>query len=231
MRMGFLKGIGLFLMMGASFSIASNTLAFDLGKTYTYQYMRRGVEIGTEVFFLEKKGRHLILRADINIGEANSHQRGNSELVFRKNGKPLAYSRHLDIKLPEMPAQDGFWELRYVFHGKKVTGEVTKDGAPQWKGSVEMEKRGIYCIDNNALSLLAILVKAIYPKLRKKTIYSVKAFLFSEARVRDVTFRKVKDGVYHCRIGRIEVGNFSIKDGILVKHEDPTNELVIQLKQ
>ncbi len=231
MRMGFLRWMGLFLIMGISFSIASNTHAFDMGKTYTYLYMRGGVEIGTEVFSLEKKGRHLNMKSDVNIGEANSHQRGNSELVFRKNGKPVAYSRHLDIKLPEIPAQNGLWELRYVFHGKKVTGEVTKDGSPQWKGSIELERGGVYCIDNNALSLLAILVKATYPKLRRKTIYSVKALYFSEARVRNVIFRKVKDGTYHCRIGRIDIGDLSIRDGILFKHEDPTRGLVIRLMQ
>ena len=231
MRMGFLKGIGLLLMMGISFSIASSTQAFDMGKIYTYHYTRRGIEIGTEVFFLEKKGRHIIIKSDVTIGEANSHQRGNSELVFRKNGKPVAYSRNLDVKLPEIPAQNGLWELRYVFHGKKVTGEVKKDGSPQWKGSIEVEREGVYCIDNNALSLLAILVKATYPKLRRKTIYSVKAFHCSEARVRDVTFRKVKDGIYHCRIGRIDVGDLSIRNGILLKHEDPTRGLVIWLMQ
>ncbi len=231
MRMGFLRWISLVLMMGISFSICSNTHAFDMGKTYTYQYMRRGVEIGTEVFFLEKKGRHLIIKSDINIGEANSYQLGNSELVFRKNGKPVAYSRHLEVKLHEIPAQNGLWEFRYVFHGKKVTGEVTKDGSPQWKGSIEVKRGEVYCIDNNALSLLAILVKATYPKMRRKTIYSVKALYFSEARVMDVIFRKVNDGTYHCRMGRIDVGDLSIRDGILLKHEDPTRGLIIRLMQ
>ena len=108
-------------------------------------------------------------------------------------------------------------------------GDVTKDGLPQWKGIVEEEKGGVYCIDNNSLSLLAILVKANYPKLRKKTIYSVEVLYFSEARVRDVTFRKIKDGAYHCQIGRIDVGDLSIRDGIVIKHEDPTRGLVIRL--
>ena len=234
MRIGFLERTSLFLILGILFPIASNALTFDMRKPYTYQYMRRGVEIGTEVFFLEKRGKHLIMKSYIDIGEANSYQRGNSELVFRKNGEPLAYSRHLDVNIPGIPAQNGLWELRYVFHDKKLTGEVTKDGSPQWKGSIEVEKGRVYCIDNNALSLLAILVKAIYPKLRRETIYSVKAFHFSEARVRDVTFRKVKGGAYHCRIGRIDVGNFSIiKDGmlVLVENGDPTRGIVIRLKQ
>ena len=229
MRMGSLRVIGLLLVMGISFSHCAQYPRLRHGETYTYHYTRKGVEIGTEVFSIEAQGGHFILKADINIGEANSHQRGNSELVFRKNGNPLAYFRHLDVKLPEIPAQNGLWELRYAFHGKEVTGEVTKDGSVQWKGSVEVEKKGVYCIDNNALSLLAVLVKAIYPKLKKEAIYTVKAFHFSEGRVMDVIFRKVKDGVYHCRIGRIDLGDLAIKEGLLVKHEDPTRGLVIRL--
>ena len=231
MRMGSLRVIGLLLVMGISFSHCAQYPRLRHDETYTYHYTRRGVEIGTEVFSIEAKGGHFILKADSNIGETNSHQRGNSELVFRKNGNPVAYFRRLDVKLPEIPAQNGLWELRYAFHGKEVTGEVTKDGSPQWKGSIRVAKEGVYCIDNNALSLLAVLVKAIYPKLRKKAIYSVRAFHFSEARVREVTFRKVRDGVYHCRIGRLDVGDLSIRDGMLVKHEDRTSGLVIRLEQ
>ncbi|UCD71791.1 MAG: hypothetical protein JSW70_02005 [Syntrophobacterales bacterium] len=231
MRRGFSQRTSLFLIMGILFPIASNAFAFDIRKAYTYQYMKKGVEIGTEVFFLEKKGRRFIMKSDIIIEEANSYQRGSSELVFRKKGKPLAYSRHLDVKLPQIPAQNGLWILEYVFHDKKVTGEVTKDGSPQWKGTVEVEKGRLYCIDNNALSLLAILVQDIYPELKSETIYSVKAFHFSEARVRDVIFSKVKDGTYRCRIGRMDVGDLTIRYGILLKHEDPTRELAIRLKQ
>ena len=228
--MGFLKGIGLFLMMGISLSHCAQYPRFRDGETYVYQYMRGGVEIGTEVFSLEKKGRHSIMKSDLNIGEANRYQRGNSELVFREDGEPIAYSRHLDVKLPEIPAQNGLWKLRYVFHGKKVTGEVKKDGSPRWKGTIDVGKGGVYCIDNNAISLLAILVKHAYSKLKSETICSVAAFHFSEARVKDVTFSKVMDGVYHCRIGEIDVGDLSIRDGILLRHEDPTRGLVIQLK-
>lgn len=231
MRTGLPKKIGLILVIGMSFAIAFETVAFDMGKIYTYQYLRRGAKIGTEVFFLEKKRGHLIMKSDIDIGEANRYQRGNGELVFRKNGNPLAYSRYLDVQLPEMPAQNGVWELRYVFQGRNVAGEVTKDGLPQWKGTIEVEKGGVYCIDNNALCLLAVLVKAIYPELRREAMYSVKAFHFSEAGVRDVTFRKVKDGTYHCRIGRMDVGDLSIRHGIVLRHEDPARELVIRLKQ
>jgi hypothetical protein len=231
MRMESLKVIGLVLITGISFSHCSHYPRLRHSTTYTYQYARRGVEIGKEVFSIEKEGRHFILKADIHIGEADSYQRGNSELVFRKDGKPVAYMRHLDVKLPEIPAQSGLWELRYAFHGNEVTGDVTKDGAIQWKGSVEVEKKGVYCIDNNALSLLAVLVKAIYPNLRKEVIYSVRAFHFSEARVREITFRKVRDGLYHCRIGRIDVGDLSIRDGLLLKHEDQTKGLAIRLEQ
>ena len=231
MRMRSLKVIGFLLITGISFSHCSQYPRLQHGRTYTYQYTRRGVEIGTEVFSIEGEGDHFILKADIDIKEANTYQRGRSELVFRKNGRPVAYFRHLDVNLPEIPAQNGLWDLRYAFHGKEVTGEVTKDGSAQWKGSVEVEKKVVYCIDNNALSLLSVLVKAIYPKLKKEAIYSVRAFHFSEARVREVTFRRVKDGMYRCRIGRIDVGDLSIKDGILLKHEDPTRGLVIRLKQ
>lgn len=227
--MGFIKKTSFLLMMGIVLSHCAQYPRLKYGATYVYQYMRGGVEIGTEVFSLEKKGTHSVMRSDLHISEANSHQRGNSELVFQNNGKPMAYSRHIDVTLPEIPAQNGIWELRYVFQGKKVTGEVTKDGSPQWKGSIEVERGGVYCIDNNALSLLAILIKATYPKLRSKTIYSVKAFHCSEARVRDVTFRKIKDGTYHCRIGRIDVGDLSIRDGTVLKHEDATRGLVIRL--
>jgi hypothetical protein len=227
--MGFIKKTSFLLMMGIALSHCAQYPQLRDGTTYAYQYTRGRVEIGTEVFSLEKKGSHSVMRSDLHIREANSHQWGNSELVFRKNGKPVAYSRHLDVTLPEIPAQNGIWELRYVFQGKKVTGEVTKDGLPQWKGIIEVERGGVYCIDNNALSLLAILVKATYPELRKKTIYSVKAFHCSEARVRDVTFRKVNGGTYHCRIEGIDVGDLSIRDGIVLKHEDPRRGLVIRL--
>jgi len=227
--MGFIKKTSFLLMMGIVLSHCAQYPRFKYGATYVYQYMRGGVEIGTEVFSLEKKGTHTVMRSDLHIREANSYQQGNSELVFQKNGKPIAYSRHLDVMLPEIPAQNGIWEFRYVFQGEKVMGDVTKDGLPQWKGIVEVEKGGVYCIDNNSLSLLAILVKANYPKLRKKTIYSVEVLYFSEARVRDVTFRKIKDGAYHCQIGRIDVGDLSIRDGIVIKHEDPTRGLVIRL--
>jgi hypothetical protein len=227
--MGFIKKTSFLLTMGIVLSHCAQYPRLRDGTTYVYQYMRGGVEIGTEVFSLEKKGSHSVMRSDLHIREANSHQRGNSELVFRENGKPVAYSRHLDVTLPEIPAQNGIWELRYVFQGKKVMGEVTKDGLPQWKGIIEVERGGVYCIDNNALSLLAILVKATYPKLRKKTIYSVKAFHCSEARVRDVIFRKVNDGTYHCRIERTDVGDLSIRDGIVLKHEDPRRGLIIRL--
>ncbi len=93
-----------------------------------------------------------------------------------------------------------------------------------------METKKVYCIDNNALSLLSILVKAIYPNLKKEELYSVRAFHFSEARVREVTFRRVGDGRYHCRVGRVDLGDLSIRDGILLKHEDPTRGLVIRLQ-
>ncbi len=230
MRMESLRVIGLLLIMGISFSHCSKYPRLGQGRTYTYQYTKRGVEIGKEVFSIEEEGRYFILKSDIHIGEADIHQRGNSELVFRNNGKPVAYVRYLDVKLPEIPAQNGLWELRYVFHGKEVTGEVTKDGSMQWEGSVEVGKKRFYCIDNNALSLLAVLVKAIYPKLRREALYSVRAFHFSEARVKEVTFRRVRDDVYHCRIGRIDVGDLSIRDGILLKHEDPTKGLAIRLE-
>lgn len=231
MRRESLKVIGLLLIMGVSFSHCSQYPRLQHGRTYIYQYTRRGVEIGTEVFSIEEEGDHFILKADIDIKVANSYQRGNSELVFRKNGELVAYARHLDVKLPEIPAQNGLWELRYAFYGKEVTGEVTKDGSTQWQGSVKVERQGVYCIDNNALSLLAVLVKAIYPKLRREALYSVRAFHFSEARVREVTFRRIRDGVYHWRIGRIDVGDLSIREGILLRYEDPTKGLVIRLDQ
>ena len=231
MRMESPRVIGLLLVMGISFSHCAQYPRLRHGDTYTYHYTRKGVEIGTEVFSIEGEQGHLILKSDINIGEANSHQRGNSELIFQKNGNPVAYFRRLDVKRPEIPAQNGLWELRYAFQGKEVRGEVTKDGSTQWKGSIAVEKKGVYCIDNNALSLLAVLVKAIYPKLRKEALYSVRAFHFSEARVREVTFRKVRDGVYRCGIGGLDVGDLSIRDGMLVKHEDPMRGLVVRLKQ
>jgi hypothetical protein len=231
MRIESLRVIGLLLVMGISFSHCSQYPRLPHDRTYTYQYTRRGVEIGKEVFSIEEKGKHLILKADIRIGEANSHQRGDSELVFRTDGKPVAYLRHLDVNLPEIPAQSGHWELRYAFHGTEVAGEVIKDGSTQWKGSVAVGKEGVYCIDNNALSLLAVLVKAIYPQLKKEVMYSVRAFHFSEGRVREVAFRRVRDGVYSCRIGRIDVGDLSIVGGMLVKHEDPRRGLVVLLEQ
>lgn len=179
---------------------------------------------------MEKTGKHLVLKSEINIGEANRYQRGKSEMVLRENGKPVAYSRLLEVNLPELPAQKGVWELRYVFHGKKVTGEVTRDGFPQWRGTIEVERDMVHCIDNNALSLLALLVKAIYSDLIGETVYSVKAVHFSEAQVRDVTFSKVRGGVYHCRVGGMEVGDISVRDGIVLKLEDPRGKLLIQLK-
>ena len=83
MRTGLPKKIGLILVIRMSFAIAFETVAFDMGKIYTYQYLRRGAKIGTEVFFLEKKRGPLIMKSDIDIGEANRYQRGNGELVFR----------------------------------------------------------------------------------------------------------------------------------------------------
>jgi hypothetical protein len=230
MRMGFVRGVGLFLLVGFWFSHCARYSHFRSGETFTYQYTRKGVEIGTEVFTLEAKGKHLVVKSDLTIGEGAHHQRGNSELILEENGNPVAYSRRLEVELPEVPDQSGLWELRYIFHGKTVTGEVTKDGLPHWEGTIENEKKDFYCIDNNALSLLAVLVKAIYPQLRGRAVYSVKAFHFSEARMRDVTLRKVRDGVYNCRIEGMDAGDLSIRDGMLVKHEDPTRQLVIRLK-
>lgn len=230
MKIGFAKGIGLFLLVGLWLSHCARYAHFQHGETFIYQYTRKGIEIGTEVFSLEAKGKHLIVKSDLHIGEGAHHQRGNSELVLEKNGEPVAYSRRLEVELPEVPDQKGLWELRYAFHGKTVTGEVRKDGSPHWAATIEIEKKNLYCIDNNALSLLAVLVKAIYPELRAKAVYSVKAFHFSEARVRDVTFRKVRDGVYNCRIEGMDVGDVSIRDGMLFKHEDPTRQQVIRLK-
>jgi len=230
MRMGFVKGGGLFLLMGLWFSHCARYSHVQHGETFIYQYVRKGVEIGTEAFTLEAKGKHLIVKSDLTIGEGAQHQRGNSELVLEKNGEPVAYSRRLEVELPEVPDQSGLWELRYIFHGKTVTGAVTKDGSPHWEGTIGIEKKALYCIDNNALSLLAVLVKAIYPELRGKAVYSVKAFHFSEARMRDVTLREVRDGVYNCRIEGMDTGDLSIRDGMLLKHEDPTRQLVIRLK-
>jgi len=232
MRAGSLKMIGLFLIMGMTVSHCARHSHLQQNKTYTYHYIGKGRDIGREVFVLEGKGNHLVMKSNLNIGDAKSYQRGESELVFQKDGKPLAYSRQLDVKLPETPAQNGLWELRYVFHGKTVTCEITKDGLPQWKGTIEMRKGEVYCIDNNAPSLLAVLVKAVYPRLEGKAAYAVMAFHFSEARVRDVTFTRVRDGVYHCRIGATDVGDLSIRDGMLlsIEHEDPEKGLVIQLR-
>ena len=190
MRAGSLKMVGLFLMMGMTFFHCARHPHLQQNKTYTYQYMRKGHDIGREIFVVERKGKHLVMKSDLNIGDVNSYQRGESELVFQKDGKPVAYSRVLEVKLPETPAQNGLWELRYVFQRKTVTGEVIKDRSTQWKGAIEVGKGEVYCIDNNAPSLLAILIKAAYPKLEGKAAYAVRAFHFSEARVRDVTFTK-----------------------------------------
>ncbi len=230
MRGEFLRAMALLSIMGLSLSHCAHHPHFRPGETFVYQFTRRGVLIGTESFSMEKTGKHLVLKSEINIGEANRYQRGKSEMVLRENGKPVAYSRLLEVNLPELPAQKGVWELRYVFHGKKVTGEVTRDGFPQWRGTIEVERDMVHCIDNNALSLLALLVKAIYSDLIGETVYSVKAVHFSEAQVRDVTFSKVRGGVYHCRVGGMEVGDISIRDGIVLKLEDPRGKLLIQLK-
>jgi hypothetical protein len=232
MKAGSPKMIGLFLMMGLTFSHCARHPHLQYNQTYTYQYMRKGYDIGREVFVLERKGKHLVMKADLNIGDAYSYQRGETELVFRKDGKPMAYSRRLDVKLPETPGQNGLWELRYVFQKRTVNGEVVKDGSTQWKGAIDVGKGEVYCIDNNAPSLLAILVKAAYPELEGKAVYSVRAFHFSEARVRDVTFTKVRDGEYSCRIGAIVVGDLSVRDGMLlsIEHGDPKKALIIRLR-
>lgn len=232
MRARSLQMIGLFLMLGITFSHCARHVDLQRNRTYMYQYTRKGHDIGREAFVLEGKGKHLVMRSDLNIGDAMSYQRGEGELVFRKNGSPVAYSRRLEVKLSETPAQNGLWEMRYVFHGKTVTGEVVKDGSTQWKGAIEVGKGKVYCIDNNAPSLLAILVKVAYPELEGKAAYAVRAFHFSEARVRDVTFARVRDGVYHCRIGAIDVGNLSVRDGMLIaiEHEDPKKGLIIRLR-
>jgi hypothetical protein len=66
--------------------------------------------------------------------------------------------------------------------------------------------------------------------MREETAYSVRAIHFSEARVRDVIFRKGRDGTYNCRIGGVDVGDLLIRDGIVLKHEDTKTGLVILLK-
>jgi hypothetical protein len=225
-----LKVVALLSIMGLALSHCARYPHLRPGETYLYQFMRRGVQIGTEAFSVEKTGKHLVLKSEINIAEGKRYQRGNSEMVLRENGEPVAYSRRLEVNFPELPAQNGVWELKYVFHGKKVTGGVTKDGFPQWRGTIEVEKGVFHCIDNNALSLLSLLVKAIYPDLREETVYSVKAVHFSGAKVTDVTFSKVRSGVYNCRVEGMEVGDLSIRDGIVLKIENPRGELLIQLK-
>lgn len=227
---GSLKVVALLFIMGVSLCACAQYPHLREHETYVYHYIRKGTEIGTEVSSVEKAGGQLAIKSDINIGEAERFQRGNSELILNKNGKPLAYSRRLEVRLPEIPAQNGVWEFKYEFHGKRVMGDIAKDGAPQWSGTVEVGKGRVYCIDNNAIFLLAILVKAIYPEMREETAYSVRAIHFSEARVRDVIFRKVRDGTYNCRIGGVDVGDLSIRDGILLKHEDKNTGLVILLK-
>lgn len=229
-RAGSLKMVGLLFIMGVSLSHCARYPLLREGETYIYQYTRRGAEIGTEIFSVQKKGKDLAIKSDINIEEADRYRRGNSELVLQKDGNPLAYSRRLEIQLPEVPAQNGVWEFRYVFHGKRVTGEVAKDGVPQWEGTIDVGKGRVYYIDINAISLLAILVKAIYPEMRGETVYSARALHFSDARVRDLIFRKVRDGVYRCRIGGVDIGDLSVRGGILLKHEDPKTGLVILLK-
>jgi len=224
------KVVGLLFIMGISLCHCARYPHLREHETYAYHYTRKGTEIGTEIFSVEKTGRQLAIKSDINIGEADRFQRGNSKLILRKNGKPLAYSRRLEVRLPEVPDQNGVWEFKYDFHGKRVMGDITKDGVPQWSGTVEVGKGRVYCIDNNAISLLAILIKAIYPEMREETAYSVRAIHFSEARVRDVIFRKVRDGTYNCRIGGVDVGDLSIRDGILLKHEDTKTGLVILFK-
>lgn len=228
--MGFLKNMGLLLIGGITLFQCARYPQLPHEETYAYEYIKGGEEIGTEVFSLEKRGGHLVVRADLDIAEGNNRQKGTTELVFEDDGTPVAYFRRMDIALPELPDQNGLWELRFAFRGPEVLGEITKNKAPQWKGTVELKERKVYCIDNNALSLLAVLVKGIYPKLRKEAEYSIKAFHFSEVRVRDVTFTKVKEGLYHCKIGEVDVGDLSIRDGLLVKHENPKSELVIRLK-
>jgi hypothetical protein len=227
---GSLKVVALLFIMGVSLCHCARYPHLREHETYVYHYIRKGTEIGTEVFSVEKTGGKLAIKSDINIGEADRFQRGNSELILRKNGKPLAYSRRLEVRLPEVPAQNGVWEFKFDFQGKRVMGDITKDGVPQWSGTVEMGKGRVYCIDNNAISLLAILIKAIYPEMREETAYSVRAIHFSEARVRDVIFRKGRDGTYNCRIGGVDVGDLLIRDGIVLKHEDTKTGLVILLK-
>jgi hypothetical protein len=226
----FLKVMALFSLVGLSLTHCARYPHLRQGETYLYQFTRKGGQIGTETFSVERTGKHLVLKSEINIAEGNRYQRGESEMVLRENGEPVAYSRRLEVNLPELPAQKGVWELKFVFHGKKVTGEVTKDGFPQWRGTIEVERGRVHCIDNNALSLLSLLVKAVYPDLREETVYSVKAVHFSEARVTDVTFSKVRGGVYNCRVGGMEVGDLSIRDGTVFKVENPRGELLIQLK-
>jgi len=228
--MGFSKNMGLLFIGGITLFQCARHVQLPHDETYTYQYTKRGVEIGTEVFSLEKREGHLVVKADLDIAEGDNKQKGSSELVVENDGTPVAYFRQMEITLPEFPDQSGLWELRFAFRGREVLGEIIKDNTPRWKGSVGVKEKKVYCIDNNALFLLATLVKGIYPKLRKEAEYSVNAFHFSEVRVRNLTFTKVKDGTYHCTIGPTDIGDLSIRDGLLVKHEDPRKELVIRLK-
>lgn len=228
--MGLFKNMGLILIGGMILFQCARYPHLPHDETYAYEYIRGGKEIGTEVFSLEKREGHLVLRADLDIAEGNNRQKGTTELVFEDDGTPVAYFRRMDIAMPELPDQNGLWELRFAFHGPRVLGEITKNRTTQWKGSIELKERKVYCIDNNALSLLAVLVKGIYPKLRTEAEYSIQTFHFSEVRVRNVTFTKVKEGLYHCKIGTADVGDLSIRDGLLVKHENPKSDLVIRLK-
>jgi hypothetical protein len=225
-----LKVMALLSIIGLSLSNCARYPQLPPGETYLYQFMRKGVQIGTETFSVERTGKHLVLKSEMNITEGKKYQRGNSEMVLRENGEPVAYSRRLEVNFPELPAQNGVWELKYVFHGKKVEGEVTKDGFPQWRGTIEVERGGFHCIDNNALSLLSLLVKAIYPDLIKEAVYSIKAVHFSRVKMTDVTFSKVRGGVYNCRVEGMEVGDLTIRDGIVLKIENPRGKLLIQLK-
>jgi len=85
---GSLKVVALLFIMGVSLCHCARYPHLREHETYVYHYIRKGTEIGTEVFSVEKTGGKLAIKSDIN--RTDPQEKRKAPGLFQAPGGPVA---------------------------------------------------------------------------------------------------------------------------------------------
>lgn len=216
--------------------------AFD--HAYQFQYFKDGKPIGGEKFQLQEvtgEGqKQIVLKAELQLGDDASFQKGDSKLVMAADGKPLSYTRSLQVQLPNLGPRNGLYVMEFKFDDAGVTANVHKDGQTLLANFAVKLEPGTPILDNNALSLFTVLCRQHMKEAVKEKIFTVfhaatlkimklKFVQAAEAKetvkIGDKTYETTKYDVY---LDHFSIGFFYINaDGLLIRDFEPRQNLSI----